>query len=177
MRILFYIFCIINFTFSFDFSNLDNIKADFKQIVKSDNQIIEYKGSFSATRQNQYFQYDKPIKKQVLINNGQTIVYEPNLNQAILFSNNNEDGIVNVLKNAKQDGNKIISNINDNIFFIFLDSNDMPSKIEYTDKFDNNNEIILNNVKINTDIDEDIFVFKIPEGTDIIHSKSSTFKR
>ena len=35
MRILFYIFCIINFTFSFDFSNLDNIKADFKQIVKS----------------------------------------------------------------------------------------------------------------------------------------------
>ena len=94
-----------------------------------------------------------------------------------MFSNNNEDGIVNVLKNAKQDGNKIISNINDNIFFIFLDSNDMPSKIEYTDKFDNNNEIILNNVKINTDIDEDIFVFKIPEGTDIIHSKSSTFKR
>ncbi len=175
MKILFCFFFIVSFVLSFDFSKIDNIKAEFKQKVTSDNNIVEYQGNFIATKQNQYFEYQKPIKKQVFIDDKTTIIYEPNLNQAVFLSTNNKQGILNILNNAKQAEDKIISNINGDTFFIFLDSNDIPTKIEYIDKLDNKNEILLDNVKINTNIDRSIFVFNAPEGTDIIHSNSSIF--
>lgn len=177
MKILLYIFCIINLCFSFDLKNINTIKANFKQIVTSDGKKIEYDGILVATKgQNAYFEYTKPIKQKVFLNQGDLIVYTPNLNQAIIFKND-DVSIVNILNNAKQDGDKIISNINNITFFIFLDSNHIPTKIEYTDKLDNKNEIILSQVEINKDIDNDIFIFNAPDGTDIIYSKSSTFKR
>lgn len=177
MKILFYIFFVANLCFAFDLKSINNIKGDFIQIVTSDNNKIEYSGNFVATKgYNAYWEYIKPFKRQIFSNKEQVAMYEPNLSQAIIFSSG-ELGIVDIINNAKQDGDKIVSNVNGNTTFVFLDSNGMPEKIEYTDKLDNKNEIILNNVEINTKIDESIFIFNAPEGTDIIHSKSSTFKR
>ncbi|RDU58249.1 LolA-like outer membrane lipoprotein chaperone [Helicobacter sp. MIT 99-5507] len=175
MRILVYLFFIINICFSFDLKSINNIKADFVQIITtSDNNKIEYSGNSVTTKgYKSYYKYTKPFEKEVFIDEKQTIVYEPNLNQAIIFTSG--IGLVDILNNAKQDGDKIISHANNITFFIYLDSNDMPKKIEYTDTLDNKNEIILSNIKINTNIDDSIFVFNAPKGTDIIYSKSNTF--
>lgn len=175
MRILIYLFFIINICFSFDLKGINNIKADFVQIITSDNNKIKYSGNAIITKgYKSYYEYTKPIKKQVFTDEKQTIVYEPNLNQAIIFDS--KIGLVDVLNNAKKDGNKITSYINNTTFLIFIDSNDMPKKIEYIDDLDNKNEIILNNVKVNTNIDDSIFVFNAPKGTDIIYSKSNIFQ-
>ena len=175
MRILVYLFFIINICFSFDLKNINNIKADFTQIITSDNSKIEYSGNAIVTKgYKSYYEYKKPLKKQVFVNEKEAIIYEPSLNQAIVFPS--KLGLVDILNNAKKDGDKIISNINDTTFFISLDSNDMPEKIEYIDNLDNKNEIILSNVKINTNIDDSIFVFNAPKGVDIIYSKSNIFQ-
>ena len=177
MRIFIFLFFVINLCFSFDLKSINNIKADFIQITTSDNNKIEYSGNAVITKgYKSYYEYTKPIKKQVFINEKEIIVYEPHLSQAIIFDSKRK-GLVDVLNNAKIEGDRIISHIDDMTFFVSLDSNDMPQKIEYIDNLDNKIEIILKNVKINTDINENIFIFNAPQKTDIIHSNANFFQQ
>ena len=173
MRILICALILANLCFCFDLQSIDNIKANFVQIITSDGTRLEYSGSFVGTKSKAYYEYIKPIKKQVFIDEKNATIYEPNLNQAIIIEN--KIGLVDILNHAKKDGDKITSDIGGNTFSILLDSSDMPQKIEYIDELDNKNELILSDVEINTDIDEGIFVFVAPKGIDIIHQESSIF--
>ncbi|RDU65494.1 LolA-like outer membrane lipoprotein chaperone [Helicobacter sp. MIT 14-3879] len=166
-------FCAILFSFSFLFGlEFSSIEADFIQNLVSDegSDAITYKGKLIATSDSKaYWRYDSPIKKEIFVNNNKVIVYEPDLEQAIISERLNLD-FLKIINTTKESKDGLISEINGQIFKIFLKDN-KPDKITYTDELDNSVEIKLENVVLNKKIDYEKFKFNIPNNTDIIFDK------
>lgn len=167
MKFIICISFIFSFIFSFDKFDLKSIKAEFIQTIKSEDGIIKYSGKLIATaNQKAYWEYIKPIEKEIFINKNEAIIYEPNLNQAIISKKINVD-FIKIINSIKENENGLISEVNGIIFEISL-KNNKPHKINYIDELDNEIEIILNNIELNKNIDDKVFIFSIPKDADVI---------
>ncbi len=91
------------------------------------------------------WKYKTPVVKNVYIENNMAIVDEPELEQAIFTTLENEINILKLLKEAKKiDNNNYVSTIDGTKYQISMSSNKIK-KITYKDTLDNSVEIIFSN--------------------------------
>lgn len=114
------------------------------------------------------WKYKTPVVKNVYIENNMAIVDEPELEQAIFTTLENEINILKLLKEAKKiDNNNYVSTIDGTKYQISMSSNKIK-KITYKDTLDNSVEIIFSNSVQDEPIDDNIFVFVAPSNYDLI---------
>ncbi len=150
--------------------NINSFKADFIQSVTDDKNVsLTYSGQISASKpQNAIWNYLKPIKKDVYINQYRVIVVEPEIEQVIIRKIKSNFDFFLMIKNAvKIDKNKYEANYKESKFIIIIENN-LIKTISYKDEFENDVKISFKNQKQNIKIDEEVFVAKYPLEFDII---------
>jgi outer membrane lipoprotein carrier protein len=155
------------FALNIDF---DSFSADFTQTVTNEyKKKIVYSGSLLVKKPDKaYWNYKKPIKKEVFINSGEVIVYEPELLQAVVMHKKNLPNIVEILKGAKElEGGKYRA-MSGQKEMIFTMASGIPERITYKDDMDNSVEIVFKNVKKNFPAPSSLFEFKAPANIDVV---------
>ena len=173
-KLIFTLFIFSSFSFSSsDIQNLKSFQSKFTQtITSSSSDIITYQGEVFIKNSGQIlWKYKTPVVKNVYIDNNMAIVDEPELEQAIFTTLENEINILKLLKEAKKiDNNNYVSTIDGTKYQISMSSNRIK-KITYKDTLDNNVEIIFSNSIQDEPIDDNIFVFVAPSNYDLIRKQ------
>lgn len=171
-KIIFSIFALVSSTFAIqDIKDLQSFKANFIQkIISANDKQIDYEGEvYIKSSGKVLWKYKTPIIKNVYILNDYVIVDEPELEQAIFTTLEDEINILNLLKNAKKvNQNTYMAKIGEIDYLIELSKDKKIEKIRYKDKLDNDVQIKFENIIQNQKIDDEIFKFVQPEGYDII---------
>jgi outer membrane lipoprotein carrier protein len=167
----FFTLLVLTYTLSFaSFYNLTSFEADFTQSVTDDKNVsINYSGHLIASKpQNALWNYTKPIKKDIYINNFEVTVVEPEIEQVIIRKIESDFNFFNMLKNAKKiSKNMYEANYKDSNFIIKTKNKTIES-ISYLDEFDNVVKITFKNQKQNIKVDAEIFFPKYPLDFDIV---------
>jgi len=146
------------------------ISTNFKQIVKnkSGNEAI-YKGELKIKGSDKIlWSYKTPVKKNVFINKNQVIIDEPELEQAITSSLNDELNMVKIINNSKKvSQNSYENNLEDTKYTIIIENNILKS-VSYKDELDNKVMILFTNFQKDVAISDSIFQFTIPKNYDVI---------
>jgi len=156
---------------SADLTNIKTLKTSFIQEIKnSSNNVIIYEGKMYAKKNNNLalWIYDKPVKKEIYYRNGNITIIEPDLEQATFAKLKTIPNIITLLKNAKKiSKNKLITVFNNIKYTIVTDKN-FVKYIVYKDEMQNQVLIKFINPQINQNLNDDIFIYKIPAGYDIL---------
>ena len=162
---IFYIFIGQLLALNLDF---DTFSSDFTQKVKSKNSTLFYSGHFTLSKNQAYWIYDTPNKKEIFINKNEIIIVEHDLEQAIFSRLENIPNLNRIFEKAKYiTDNKFIAKY-ENIDYIITLNKDEIQSIFYKDGFENDILITLSNQTKNSKIDMRIFEAKIPQNYDII---------
>lgn len=150
--------------------DISSFESNFTQIVKEDSKKIKYFGKLYFKKPMKVlWKYEKPIKKDIYIVNDQVIIIEPEIEQVTISHFSETKNIIDILNNAKKIGDKKYkATYNEQDFYIFLDEKNRLKKIEFKDKLDNEVEILFESPKQNTEIDDEVFRYKIDPEFDII---------
>lgn len=155
-----------------DIKNLDTFKAEFTQNIKSTSgKAIEYKGEVFIKKDGKIlWKYKTPIIKNVYIINNFAIVDEPELEQAIYTELQSEINIIKLLKNAQKINENIYMATVDNVDYLIetVNKKELIKNIKYKDKLDNNVIIDFSNALVNSEINDELFLFTAPDYYDII---------
>ena len=155
---------------SINIEKLDTFKSNFTQSIKSTTgKTIEYKGAVFIKKDGKIlWKYKTPIIKNVYVLNSFAIIDEPELEQAIYTTLENEINIIELIKGSQKiDETTYLASIDEIDYMIFTENGKIDS-ISYTDKLDNKVLISFLKVKQNQNIDDDVFKFDIPDYYDII---------
>lgn len=168
---LFFSFLASGFLFLYASLDIHSIKADFIQTITNEqNSTIKYSGKFYAKSSNKaLWIYQKPIKKELYFLNGRVIIIEPELEQAIFSQAKKLPKILDILKSAKKDKNRLIAHCCDTTYTIITKGNQIIS-VSYKDKIGNKVKINFLNEETNLIIDDEIFRYKIPKDYDILQN-------
>jgi outer membrane lipoprotein carrier protein len=169
MKLLIVLIFFINSIFATIF-DIETYEANFKQTITNNSaKEILYKGKIYLTNTNKVlWRYQEPIVKDVYINNNQVIIDEPELEQAIISTVDDDLNLLKILKESKKiDKKTYINSIND-IKYTIKTYQDSLKAIFYTDEIGNKVKIIFTDEKINETIDNQIFEFNYPSHYDII---------
>ncbi len=155
------------FALSFDY---ETFEASFVQTITNKlGKKIVYSGKIIAKKPNYaLWEYTKPVKKSVYVNNDTIIVYEPLLSQAKYLKKKNAISLDEILKKAKHEGGDEYSAKDGDITYRFSVSNNMIERLTYKDSLENDTEIIFSNRKKNTPISNKVFEFNPTPDIDII---------
>lgn len=168
------IIAILFLSFSFLFAKIDinSFESNFIQTIKdSSGKEAKYFGKIYFKKPLKIFwKYEKPIKKDIYIENQKIITIEPELEQITISKNSKVKNIITLLNSAK----KISKNSYEAIFegkkyYIYF-KNRKLKKISFKDRFDKNVEIIFTNPKQNIDINDTLFQIKIDPTFDVIYN-------
>ena len=155
------------------FANLTHIhqfEADFQQnIVDDKNKTISYYGHIKASAPHYaLWNYTKPIVKSIYIMDNRVVVVEPELEQAIFKTMDDDFNFFNMIKNAKKIKKDLYqARFRDKVFMIRTKKDTIDS-ITYKDEFDNNITIKFSNSSINKTIPSKDFEPDIPNDYDLI---------
>ena len=155
---------------STNLENLKSFKADFIQkITNESNTVIEYKGEvFIKNNGRVLWRYNTPILKNVYIINNIVIVDEPELEQAIYSTLEDNIDMIKLLKDARKiEKNKYETKLYNTLYTITTKENKIKSMF-YKDELENKILISFENVKQDIEIKDEIFNFLAPEYYDII---------
>jgi outer membrane lipoprotein carrier protein len=159
------------YTLSFaSFDAINTFQADFTQSVTDDkNKSLIYKGHIIASKpQNALWNYTKPIKKDVYINNFNVTVVEPEIEQVIIRKIESNFDFFNMIQNAKEiQKDKYEAKYKDAKFTITT-KDKLIETISYMDEFENKVKIVFENQKQNEEINIDLFIPNYPLEFDII---------
>lgn len=150
--------------------NINSFKADFIQSVTDDNNsTLSYSGYVVAKKpQNALWNYSKPIKKDVYINEYSVTIVEPEIEQVIIKRIESNFDFFMMIKNAiKISKNRYEANYKE-AKFIIATKNDLIESISYRDEFDNKVKIVFKNQKQDIDIEDKVFIPNYPLEFDII---------
>lgn len=168
-----WLFFLVSFSFAsttFSFENLETFKANFVQTIKSsENNNIEYKGDvYIKSSGNILWKYKTPIEKNVYVNNKYVIIDEPQLEQAIFTSLQDDINLIEILKKAKEISKNEYLAVIDGVDYKVLVNDKSITNISYKDKLENSINISFLNVVNNSVLDNEIFRFSAPEYYDVI---------
>ncbi len=146
------------------------INTDFKQVVKnrSGSQAI-YKGTLKIKGNDKIlWSYKTPVEKNVYINKNSVIIDEPELEQAITSSLNDELNMVKIINNSKKISQNTYENtLDDTKYTIIIEKNILKS-VSYNDELDNKVIITFTNFQKDITISDTTFHFTIPKNYDVI---------
>lgn len=152
------------------FENIQSFQANFMQTITNNSKSnIEYKGEvFIKSNGNILWKYKEPIIKNVYVNNNFAIVDEPELEQAIFTSLENEINVIKLLKDAKKVSNNRYEAKLHNVNYFIETKDEQISSISYSDELENKIKINFSNIKQNMPINNELFKFVAPDYYDII---------
>lgn len=163
------------FGYAQSLKDIKSFSADFTQTLYSNeeemqNQII-YKGKLQALAPASVrWSYVVPIPKEVFIEEGTMILYEPKLKQAIFTRLQENLDLLTLLKNAKKiTENRYQANILEQKYDLLLE-NGIPKQINFQDTLGNKIEIVFENAKVNVAIDSKVFDFNPKSEIEIIYN-------
>ncbi|MCI0501066.1 MAG: LolA-like outer membrane lipoprotein chaperone [Epsilonproteobacteria bacterium] len=146
------------------------ISTHFKQIVKnkSGSEAI-YKGTLKTKGTDKMlWSYQVPIMKNVYINKNNVIIDEPELEQAITSTLNDELNILKIINNSKKISQNTYENkLEDTKYTIIIENNILKS-INYKDELDNKVMILFTNFQKDITLSDNVFQFTIPKHYDVI---------
>ena len=151
--------------------NINSFEADFTQTILDEaGKKITYNGHLKAMQPHYaLWSYEKPIKKDVYINNNQIVIIEPELEQAIIKRIESKFNFFALLSQAKKVNNfTYTTNFMDTKFTIILQKDLKIKTIFYLDDFENNTTINFTNQKTDIEIPQDLFEPSIPIDYDTI---------
>lgn len=168
--IFFWAFLVVSLVQANTLEDIKSFQANFTQtITNSSKSNIEYKGEvFIKNSGMVLWKYKEPIIKNVYINNTFAIVDEPELEQAIFTSLENEINIIKLLQGAKKVSENIYKTSLYNVNYQIVIKDKKVSSISYIDELENSIEITFSNIKQNITLNNDLFKFEAPEYYDII---------
>lgn len=146
------------------------LSSSFKQIVKnkSGNEAI-YKGELKIKGNDKIlWSYKTPVKKDVYINKNQVIIDEPELEQAITSSLNDELNMVKIINNSKKVSLNTYENTLEDTKYIIIIENNILKSVSYKDELDNKVMILFTNFQKDIPLSDTIFSFTIPKNYDVI---------
>ena len=156
---------------SANITELKSLESDFKQsIVNDQNSTITYRGKMYATKKNNQalWEYNSPIEKKIYYKDGNIVIIEPELEQAIFAKLTKVPNVLQLLNSAKKvRENQLVTTFN-NIKYTIITNGDKIVEIKYIDEIQNRVTIKFNSQKINYGLNSDIFVYSIPEDYDIL---------
>lgn len=167
-RLLIPIFCS---TLSFaSLSDIHSFKANFTQNVTDDkNTTLSYSGYIQAQKpQDAVWNYLRPIKKDVYINEYKVTVVEPEIEQVIIRRIESNFDFFMMIKNATKINKNLYSAKYRDAHFIIKTDKDIIHSIIYKDEFENDVVISFENQKQNIKINKDVFVADYPEDFDVV---------
>ncbi|EAH5310824.1 LolA-like outer membrane lipoprotein chaperone [Campylobacter jejuni] len=163
--LIFFIF--IGQLFALDL-NFNTFSSNFTQIVKSKNSTLSYSGHFILSKDQAYWSYDTPSKKEIYINKNQVTIVEHDLEQVIFSHLDNIPNLNEIFKKVSLiDKDKLVAKY-DNINYTIKLNQEQIQSISYKDEFENDVIINLNNQIKNPKINSDVFKAKIPQNYDIV---------
>lgn len=156
---------------SANISELHTLESDFKQsIVNEQNSQITYSGKMYATQKDNQalWEYTTPIVKKIYYKEGNIVIIEPELEQAIFAKLTKVPNVLQLLNSAqKLSDTKLVTTFNKIKYTITLDKNKIK-KITYVDEIQNKVTIVFEKQTTNGYIKPETFVYSIPEEFDIL---------
>ncbi|AHZ28612.1 membrane protein [Helicobacter pylori] len=140
--------------------HLQSFSAHFKQVLKNEKPLVYY-GVLKAKAPNwALWVYEKPLKKEIYMNDKEVVIYEPNLFQATITPLKDKTDFFTILKRLKkQDDGSFKTTINKTTYrLVFKDGK--PFSLEFKDDMNNLVTITFSQAEINPTIINEIFVFK-----------------
>ncbi|CAM4045651.1 LolA-like outer membrane lipoprotein chaperone [Campylobacter armoricus] len=163
---IFFIFFNLNI-FALDL-NFENFSSNFEQKISNKNSSLIYKGDFIITQNKAFWNYTKPNKKQIYINNKEVVIIEPELEQAIYTQLQNLPNLQKIFKQAKKISQELYEAKYENTTYNIKIKNNQLENISYKDELENFIVIYFYNQQFNQKINSEIFIPKIPSHYDII---------
>lgn len=159
--------------FGFCFSlelGYSSLQCDFVQTVTNQKgKTVTYSGVLMAKKpEKALWIYKKPVQKEVYISIKDVVVYEPQLEQAIVHAKHSAFGLEEVLKNAKSLGGDRYGTVVDDMKITFVKKREFIENISYIDKLDNKVEISFLKFVKNPALEDKLFVFTPKPGIDIL---------
>lgn len=159
--------------FSLSFASLKNIysfEAEFTQnITDEKNKVLTYNGHLIAAKPlYAMWQYTKPVKKDIYINARNVTIIEPEIEQVIVKRIESKFDFFNIVEHAKEIKKDVYEAYYKESKFTIISKNNFIESISYLDEFDNKVQILFTNQKQNIEIDNSIFVPRIPLEFDVI---------
>ncbi|WRA37159.1 LolA-like outer membrane lipoprotein chaperone [Helicobacter pylori] len=139
--------------------HLQSFSAHFKQVLKNEKPLVYY-GVLKAKAPNwALWVYEKPLKKEIYMNDKEVVIYEPNLFQATITPLKDKTDFFTILKRLKkQTDGSFKTTINKTTYrLVFKDGK--PFSLEFKDGMNNLVTITFSQVEINPKIPNEIFVF------------------
>ena len=169
MRNIFWLLLIPFYLFGLNI-DFESFSADFSQTVTNEhNKKITYSGSLSVKKPDKaLWNYKKPVKKELYINESQIIVYEPELMQAVYMHKKSMPSINEMLKSAVDLGGGKYKTRSADKDITFELTGSLPQNISYIDDMGNSVKIVFSNQKKNPPLTNANFEFNAPSGIDII---------
>lgn len=155
--------------------DIRSIEADFLQIIESEDGIpAQYSGKILAKAPSKVkWDYTTPLKKSIYMQEGEVLIYEPDLEQVSHSSLRDKSDFISIIKSAKlQSDGAYHAKIDNIIYKLYVDKANKPERIEFVDNMGAKTTLKLSNVKLNKALSDKIFIFNIPKGVDIVELKS-----
>ncbi len=150
--------------------NIKSLEADFIQEIKGERGAIPvvYKGKIYAADNKVKWVYVMPLAKEVYLEKTQAYIYEPELKQVTIGSLKENVDFIHILNKVEAVGkDKYKTQIGDITYYVII-KDSKPYELHYVDSIDNSITIRFENVKMNTPIDRNIFIFQPPDDVEYI---------
>ncbi|WP_407934410.1 LolA-like outer membrane lipoprotein chaperone, partial [Helicobacter typhlonius] len=165
-------FCAIAFAWG---ENIQSMEADFEQLIENEGGIdMFYKGKiFGKSPNKAKWEYQMPLKKEIYMNNGEVMIYEPALEQVSYSRLRTKSDFISIMKSAiKQADGSYRTSVDNVEYTLYVDKNDKPKSISFVDSMGSKSVLKFSNVKLNGTLNDKLFVFKVPEGVEVVEIKS-----
>ena len=155
------------------FSNplFHSLQSKFSQTITNDqNKTISYQGKLLYKAPDKLrWQYEKPFKKEIVINKNKMIVIEPELEQVLIRYLKKPPTFAQILKHAKRVDKKRYEGIWNGQKYIIEFDGKVPKKVLYKDSLGNRVQIEFKNPKIDQNISKKSFEVSIDPDYDVIY--------
>ncbi|MDX1295290.1 MAG: LolA-like outer membrane lipoprotein chaperone [Sulfurimonadaceae bacterium] len=150
--------------------NLESFEAEFEQhIIDENDERVVYKGKVTAQKPDRaYWSYTEPVEKEIFIVRQEVVIIEPDMEQAIVRTLQEDIDFFTILSHAKKiDENRYEANYGSQLFEISLNAGIIES-ISYRDHFDNRIELRFSSQRQNHPVPRETFLPNIPATFDIV---------
>ncbi|TLD85090.1 hypothetical protein LS70_000620 [Helicobacter sp. MIT 11-5569] len=156
-----------------DLQKIQSFSANFEQNVYSSEDkgsVLKYTGTIKALAPSSVlWKYDNPIPKEIYIDNGAMIIFEPKLKQAIFAQLQENMDFLGLLKQAKKIKDDYYEAVILEQKYTLVSESGILKKIYFSDSLENKVEIIFSKIVVNSKIDEGIFEFNPSSDIDIVY--------
>ncbi|GAA9994401.1 LolA-like outer membrane lipoprotein chaperone [Helicobacter pylori] len=140
--------------------HLQSFSAHFKQVLKSEKPLVYY-GVLKAKAPNwALWVYEKPLKKEIYMNDKEVVIYEPNLFQATITPLKDKTDFFTILKQLKKQADGSFQTTINKTTYRLVFKDGKPFSLEFKDEMNNLVTITFSQAEINPTIADEIFVFK-----------------